>query len=128
MMKKIMLTTIVALFAIVAQAQKFSIISGDPSAFKQKGKTANVVLDYTGAKRADLSKKELEDVNIMDYLKENDQKIYNNWDKHMEECLEWFCDRWNKEKKTFVEFRLETTKDTFEQMDFEFKDILGTVK
>ena len=97
-----MLTAFVALFAIVAQAQKFSIISGDPSAFKQKGKTANVVLDYTGAKRADLSKKELEDVNIMDFLKENDEKIYRNWDKHMEECREWFCDRWNKEKKTFV--------------------------
>ena len=33
-----------------------------------------------------------------------------------------------KDKKTFVEFRLETTRDTFEQMDFEFKDILGTIK
>jgi hypothetical protein len=33
-----------------------------------------------------------------------------------------------KDKKAFVEFRLETTKDTFEQMDFEFKDILGSVK
>ena len=102
MMKKMMLTALVALFAFVAQAQEFSIISGDPSAFKQKGKTANVVFDYKEAKRADLSKKELGDVNIMDYLKENDQKVYNNWDKHMEECLEWFCDRWNNEKKTFV--------------------------
>jgi hypothetical protein len=33
-----------------------------------------------------------------------------------------------KDKKTFVEFRLETTRDTFEEMDFEFKDILGTIK
>lgn len=33
-----------------------------------------------------------------------------------------------KDKKTFVEFRLETTKDTYEEMDFEFKDILGTLK
>ena len=58
-MKKMMLTALVALFALVAQAQEFSIISGDPSAFKQKGKTANVVFDYKEAKRADLSKKEL---------------------------------------------------------------------
>jgi hypothetical protein len=33
-----------------------------------------------------------------------------------------------KDKKTFVEFRLETTKDTFEQMNFEFTDILGSIK
>ena len=33
-----------------------------------------------------------------------------------------------KDKKTFVEFRLETTKDTFEEMEFEFNDILGTLK
>lgn len=33
-----------------------------------------------------------------------------------------------KDKKTCVEFRLETTKDTFEQMDFEFTDILGSIK
>lgn len=33
-----------------------------------------------------------------------------------------------KEGKTYVEFRLETTKDTFEEMDFEFTDILGTIK
>ncbi|MBP5547051.1 MAG: hypothetical protein J6X59_07255 [Bacteroidales bacterium] len=33
-----------------------------------------------------------------------------------------------KDKKTFVEFRLETTQDTFEQMDFEFTDILGSIK
>lgn len=33
-----------------------------------------------------------------------------------------------KDGKTFVEFRLETTKDTFEEMDFEFTDILGTIK
>ena len=29
---------------------------------------------------------------------------------------------------TAVELRLETTKDTFEEMEFEFKDILGTLK
>lgn len=33
-----------------------------------------------------------------------------------------------KDKKTFVEFRLETTKDTFDEMEFEFNDILGTLK
>jgi hypothetical protein len=33
-----------------------------------------------------------------------------------------------KDKKTSVEFRLETTKDTFEEMDFEFKDILNSIK
>lgn len=29
---------------------------------------------------------------------------------------------------TAVELRLETTKDTYEEMEFEFKDILGTLK
>lgn len=33
-----------------------------------------------------------------------------------------------KSRGTAVEFRLETTKDTFEEMEFEFKDILGTLK
>lgn len=31
-------------------------------------------------------------------------------------------------KRTSVEFRLETTKDTFEEMDFEFKDVLSSIK
>lgn len=33
-----------------------------------------------------------------------------------------------KDKNTIVEFRLETTKDTFGEMEFEFNDILGTLK
>lgn len=33
-----------------------------------------------------------------------------------------------KSRNTAVEFRLETTKDTFEEMEFEFRDILGTLK
>lgn len=33
-----------------------------------------------------------------------------------------------KDKKTVVEFRLETTKDTFADMESEFKDILGSIK
>lgn len=37
--------------------------------------------------------------------------------------MTYFTDR-----GTSVEFRLETTKDTFEEMEFEFKDILGSIK
>lgn len=33
-----------------------------------------------------------------------------------------------KSKRTSVEFRLETTRDTFNDMDFEFKDILNSIK
>lgn len=33
-----------------------------------------------------------------------------------------------KDRGTSVEFRLETTKDTFKEMDFEFKDILSSIK
>lgn len=33
-----------------------------------------------------------------------------------------------KDRDTSVEFRLETTKDTFDEMDFEFKDILSSIK
>lgn len=32
------------------------------------------------------------------------------------------------DKGTTVEFRLETTRDTFEEMDFEFKDILSSIR
>ena len=33
-----------------------------------------------------------------------------------------------KSRRAIVEFRLETTMDTFEEMEFEFRDILGTLK
>lgn len=33
-----------------------------------------------------------------------------------------------KDRGTSVEFRLETTKDTFEEMEFEFTDILSSIK
>lgn len=33
-----------------------------------------------------------------------------------------------KDRKAYVEIRLETTSDTFGEMEFEFKDLLGTLK
>lgn len=33
-----------------------------------------------------------------------------------------------KDRKAMVELRLETTSDTFAEMEFEFKDLLGTLK
>lgn len=50
------------------------------------------------------------------YTNPTDQKDYQFY-------MTYFQDR-----GTSVEFRLETTKDTFEEMDFEFKDILNSVK
>lgn len=50
------------------------------------------------------------------YTNPNDQKDYQFY-------MTYFTD-----KGTSVEFRLETTKDTFEEMEFEFEDILGSIK
>ena len=50
------------------------------------------------------------------YTNPADQKDYQFY-------MTYFTDR-----GTSVEFRLETTKDTFEEMDFEFKDILSSIK
>ncbi|MBO4587067.1 MAG: hypothetical protein J5677_04545 [Bacteroidales bacterium] len=50
------------------------------------------------------------------YTNPTDQKDYQFY-------MTYFRDR-----GTSVEFRLETTKDTFEEMDFEFKDILHSIK
>lgn len=50
------------------------------------------------------------------YTNPSDQKDYRFY-------MTYFADR-----GTMVEFRLETTKDTFEEMDFEFKDILSSLK
>lgn len=50
------------------------------------------------------------------YTNPSDQKDYQFY-------MTYFTDR-----GTSVEFRLETTKDTFEEMEFEFKDILGSIK
>ena len=50
------------------------------------------------------------------YTNPADQKDYQFY-------MTYFVDR-----GTVVEFRLETTKDTFDEMDFEFKDILSSIK
>lgn len=50
------------------------------------------------------------------YTNPSDQKDYQFYMTYFED------------KGTSVEFRLETTKDTFDEMDFEFKDILSSIK
>lgn len=50
------------------------------------------------------------------YTNPTDQKDYQFY-------MTYFND-----KRISVEFRLETTKDTFDEMDFEFKDILNSIK
>ena len=50
------------------------------------------------------------------YTNPSDQKDYQ------------FMMTYFKDDDVTVEFRLETTKDTFEEMEFEFRDILGTLK
>lgn len=50
------------------------------------------------------------------YTNPSDQKDYQ------------FLMTYFEDKGTLVEFRLETTKDTFNEMEFEFRDILGTLK
>lgn len=50
------------------------------------------------------------------YTNPSDQKDYQFY-------MTYFRDR-----RTSIEFRLETTKDTFGEMDFEFQDILNSIK
>ena len=50
------------------------------------------------------------------YTNPNDDKDYQ------------FLMTYFKGKKAIVEFRLETSKDTFEDMEFEFRDILSSIK
>lgn len=102
MVKKTMMMVLMALLAVGMNAQKIELSSGDVSALMEKGKTATLDLDFSKAKLANLSSKELTDKMFMDDLKQESPDDYAKWDEYMEECHEFFRERWN-DAKGFIE-------------------------
>lgn len=60
-MKKAMIMVLMALMTMGVYAQDIRLKSGDVAPIMQKDKTATLDLDFSKAKLADLSKKELSD-------------------------------------------------------------------
>ena len=99
-MKKVLMTALVVLMTLSANAQALVVKSGSLKPLLQKDKTAALTIDFSKAKMAELSKKELTDKLMMDYLKAKDPTTYNIRDKHVQECHDFFEERWNDEKAT----------------------------
>ena len=110
-MKKLFLLAVMAMMAIAVQAdeEEFVVTSGDFNVVRQPGKTGRLEVDFTQAKVGNLSTMEMTDQSFIDYLKENDQKVYKKWSEYQEEAIETFMERWNDAKKKVIKL---TKKDT----------------
>lgn len=97
-MKKAMIMVLMALMTMGVYAQDIRLKSGDVAPIMQKDKTATLDLDFSKAKLADLSKKELSDKKFLENMKKNAPEDYAKWDKYKEECYEFFMERWNDAK------------------------------
>ena len=89
---------LMALVAMSMNAQALVVKSGNLATMLQKDKTAALKIDFSKAKMANLSKKELKETLFMDFLKESDPETYQIWDKHAKECYDFFAERWNDDK------------------------------
>ncbi len=89
---------LMALVAMSVNAQALVVKSGNLATMLQKDKTAALKIDFSKAKMANLSKKELKETLFMDFLKESDPETYQIWDKHAKECYDFFAERWNDDK------------------------------
>ena len=85
------------------------VTSGDFNVVRQPGKIGRLEVDFTQAKVGNLSTMEMTDQTFMDYLKENDQKVYMKWNEYQEEAKETFKERWNDAKKKVIKL---SEKDT----------------
>lgn len=110
-MKKLFLLAVMAMMAIAVQAdeEEFVVTSGDFNVVRQPGKIGRLEVDFTQAKVGNLSTMEMTDQSFIDYLKENDQKVYKKWNEYQEEAKETFMERWNDAKKKVIKL---TKKDT----------------
>lgn len=97
-MKKDLMMALMALVAMSVNAQALVVKSGNLATMLQKDKTAALKIDFSKAKMANLSKKELKETLFMDFLKESDPETYQIWDKHAKECYDFFAERWNDDK------------------------------
>lgn len=108
---KLLFCALFAMMSFTAQADEdeFVVTSGDFNVVRQPGKIGRLEVDFTQAKVGNLSTMEITDQNFIDYLKENDQKVYKNWSEYQEEAIETFMERWNDAKKKVIKL---TKKDT----------------
>ena len=108
---KFLFCALFAMMSFTAQADEdeFVVTSGDFNVVRQPGKIGRLEVDFTQAKVGNLSTMEITDQTFIDYLKENDQKVYKKWNEYQEEAIETFMERWNDAKKKVIKL---TKKDT----------------
>ena len=108
---KLLFCALFAMMSFTAQADEdeFVVTSGDFNVVRQPGKIGRLEVDFTQAKVGNLSTMEITDQSFIDYLKENDQKVYMKWSEYQEEAIETFMERWNDAKKKVIKL---TKKDT----------------
>ena len=101
---KLLFCALFAMMSFTAQADEdeFVVTSGDFNVVRQPGKIGRLEVDFTQAKVGNLSTMEITDQTFIDYLKENDQKVYKKWNEYQEEAIETFMERWNDAKKKVV--------------------------
>ena len=101
---KLLFCALFAMMSFTAQADEdeFVVTSGDFNVVRQPGKIGRLEVDFTQAKVGNLSTMEMTDQTFMDYLKENDQKVYKKWNEYQEEAKETFMERWNDAKKKVI--------------------------
>ena len=107
---KLLFCALFAMMSFTAQADEdeFVVTSGDFNVVRQPGKIGRLEVDFTQAKVGNLSTMEITDQTFIDYLKENDQKVYKKWSEYQEEAIETFMERWNDAKKKVIKL---TKKD-----------------
>ena len=108
---KLLFCALFAMMSFTAQADEdeFVVTSGDFNVVRQPGKIGRLEVDFTQAKVGNLSTMEITDQTFIDYLKENDQKVYKKWNEYQEEAKETFMERWNDAKKKVIKL---SEKDT----------------
>ena len=101
---KLLFCALFAMMSFTAQADEdeFVVTSGDFNVVRQPGKIGRLEVDFTQAKVGNLSTMEMTDQTFIDYLKENDQKVYKKWNEYQEEAKETFMERWNDAKKKVI--------------------------
>ena len=87
---KLLFCALFAMMSFTAQADEdeFVVTSGDFNVVRQPGKIGRLEVDFTQAKVGNLSTMEMTDQTFIDYLKENDQKVYKKWNEYQEEAKE----------------------------------------
>ena len=110
---KLLFCALFAMMSFTAQADEdeFVVTSGDFNVVRQPGKIGRLEVDFTQAKVGNLSTMEMTDQTFMDYLKENDQKVYMKWNEYQEEAKETFKERWNDAKKKVIKLTKIDTPD-----------------